>query len=212
MKDESFRLTPLDVRRTEFATAMRGYDKASVDAFRERVADELEDLARRNQELEGKARGFHEQLRAFREREKALNDALVSAQQLRAEMREQAEREGHLIIREARADGERLVDEMRMEQRRLTGDLEALDRARRAYVSQLRTLVERQLAELDAMAAVPPPAVILPASAPAGAPTPSVATPAPPHAAAAQAPPSTPPRGTRGASETPAWLNSVAKE
>jgi len=202
MMDESFRLTPLDVRRTEFTTAMRGYDKASVDAFKERVADELEDLARRNQELEGKARGFHEQLRAFREREKALNDALVSAQQLRAEMREQAEREGHLIIREAKADGERVVEEMRVEARRLTGDLEALDRARRAYVSQLRTLVERQLAELDALAAVAPPAVLLTAQGPNGAPEP--ATPAP------SVPPPT--RGTRQASETPAWLNSVVKE
>lgn len=204
MKDESFRLTPLDVRRTEFGTAMRGYDKASVDAFRERVADELEDLTRRNQELEGKARGFHEQLRAFREREKALNDALVSAQQLRAEMREQAEREGHLIIREARADGERLVDEMRMEQRRLASDLEALDRARRAYVSQLRNLVERQLAELDAMAAVPPPAVILAVAPPQNG---AVTTATPPTGSTG-----TPPRGTRGGSETPAWLNSVAKE
>ena len=207
MMDESFRLTPLDVRRTEFGTAMRGYDKAAVDAFKERVADELEDLARKNQELESKARGFHEQLRAFREREKALNDALVSAQQLRAEMREQAEREGHLIIREAKADGERVVDEMRNEARRMTGEIEALDRARRAYVSQLRTLVVRQLAELDTLAAVPPPAVLQAAHALNGTGDTPAAQPAVPPA-----PPAAPARGSRPASETPAWLNSVVKE
>ena len=96
MIDESFHLTPLDVRRTDFPAALRGYDKARVDEFRDRVANELERLTRLNQELESKAKGFHEQLRAFRERDKALNDALVSAQQLRAETRDQAEREAQL--------------------------------------------------------------------------------------------------------------------
>ena len=107
MTDESFHLTPLDIRRYDFgARAFRGYDENKVEDFRNQVAEELERLTRANQELESKARGFHEQLRAFRERDKALNDALVSAQQLRSEIREQAEREGQLILREARAESE----------------------------------------------------------------------------------------------------------
>ena len=104
MTDESFRLTPLDIRRYDFGNALRGYDRTRVDQFRDQVAEEFEKLMRQNQELEAKARGFHEQLRAFRERDKALNDALVSAQQLRAEIREQAEREAQLLMREARAE------------------------------------------------------------------------------------------------------------
>jgi DivIVA domain-containing protein len=151
MLDESFHLTPLDVRRTDFPAALRGYDKARVDEFRDRVANELERLTRVNQELEAKAKGFHEQLRAFRERDKALNEALVSAQQLRAETREQAEREAQLIIREARAEGVREVDASRADVRRLAGEIESLERARRAYLAQLRAMVARQLAELDAI-------------------------------------------------------------
>ena len=151
MLDESFHLTPLDVRRTDFPTALRGYDKARVDEFRDRVANELERLTRVNQELEAKAKGFHEQLRAFRERDKALNEALVSAQQLRAETREQAEREAQLIIREARAEGVRQEDAARADVRRLAAEIESLERARRAYLAQLRAMVSRQLAELDAI-------------------------------------------------------------
>ena len=52
MLDESFHLTPLDVRRTDFPAALRGYDKARVDEFRDRVANELERLTRVNQELD----------------------------------------------------------------------------------------------------------------------------------------------------------------
>ena len=90
MMDETFHLTPLDVRRYEFGKAIRGYDPERVNQFRDQVAEELERLSRLNQELEAKARGFHEQLRAFRERDKAINEALVSAQQLRGDIREQA--------------------------------------------------------------------------------------------------------------------------
>ena len=150
MTDEAFRLTSLDVRRWDFGSALRGYDKARVDDLREQVADELERLARANQELDAKARGFHEQLKAFRERDKALNDALVTAQQLRAETREQADREAQLILREARAEAERIVDAARGEARRIAGEIEALERSRRAFIVQMRAFIEKQVAELDA--------------------------------------------------------------
>jgi DivIVA domain-containing protein len=150
MQDESFHLTPVDVRRYDFGSALRGYDKQRVDQFRDQVADELERQARLVQELEAKARGFHEQLRAFRERDKALNEALVSAQQLRGEIRDQAEREAALVLREARAEGDRLIDEARSEVRRLQGEVDALSRMRRSYVAQMRALMTRQLMELEA--------------------------------------------------------------
>jgi cell division septum initiation protein DivIVA len=150
MSDESFHLSPLDVRRWDFGPRrFRGYDPQRIEDFRNQVAEELERLTRQCQDLEARARGFHEQLRVFRERDKALNDALVSAQQLRSEIREQAEREAQLILREARAEGERIVELARAEVRRLEGEIAALDRARLTYLGQLRAIVERQLAELN---------------------------------------------------------------
>ena len=183
MNDESFRLSPVEVRRWSFERVMRGYDVAAVEEFRLRVAEEMDQLTRANQDLEAKARGFHEQLRTFRERDKALNEALVSAQQLRSEIREQAERESQLILREARAEGERLIDAARAEIERLQREVEQLERARRAYLSHLRTIVERQLAEIEAASAEPPA-----------------------HEGNNQGEPQ------RHGRQTPAWLNSLIKE
>src|SRR5213082_394247 len=101
MTDETFRLTALDVRRYDFGTAWRGYDKTRVEQFREQAAAEIERLTRANQELDEKARNFLEQLRAFRERDRALNEALISAQKLREETQEAALREADLVRREA---------------------------------------------------------------------------------------------------------------
>ena len=183
MSDDKFHLTPVDIRHQEFKAAMRGYDKVSVDVFRQQVADEMERLVRQNQDLDTRAKGFQEQLRAFRERDKALNDALISAQQLRAEIREQAEREAQLILREARAEGERLLETMRGEIRRLEEQLQLLERSRRAYLAQMRQLVERQVAEIEAAESAPAPVL--------------------PQAAG---------EGGRRPHNTPAWLDSLTKE
>ena len=156
MSDERMYLSAVEVRRWAFEPAMRGYKKEAVDQFKERLAEELERLARVNQDLEQKARNFHEQLRAFRERDKALSEALISAQQLRAETREAAEREAQLIVREAQAEGERIIGAAQAEVRRISGDLESLDRSKRVYIAQMRSMIERQLMELDAVAGVAP--------------------------------------------------------
>ena len=150
MKDEAFHLTPLDIRRYDFGSALRGYDKARVDEFRDQVAAEVEYLLKQCQELENKAKGFHEQLRAFRERDKALNEALISAQQLRGDIREQADKEAQLVIREAKAEGDKIIEAARSEVRAVQTELEAMVRTRRAYLVQLRMMVQRQLAEIDA--------------------------------------------------------------
>ena len=157
--DETFHLTPLDVRRYDFGKSLRGYDPERVEQFREQVAEELERLTRQTQELEAKAKGFHEQLRAFRERDKALNDALVSAQQLRGEIREQADREAQLILREARSDAERSLEGGRAEVRKVEAHLAELERARRNYLMQFRMMAERQLAEIIAAESAPAPAI-----------------------------------------------------
>ena len=155
MTDELFHLTPLDVRRYEFGRALRGYDPARVDQFRDQVADEMERLIRQNQELESKARSLHDQLKSYRERETSINDALVTAQQLRAEMRTQAERESQLTLREAQVQAESVLAGAQADIRRLEDELAALERFRRNYLSQLRVFVERQLSEIVAAESAP---------------------------------------------------------
>lgn len=157
MADDRFRLTALDARRWDFGNALRGYDRARVDEFREQVAEELERMSRTNQELETKVSNFLEQLRVFRDRDKALNEALVSAQQLRGEIRQQAEREAQLVLREAHAEADRIVASVQGDLRRAEEELQQLWRSRKAFLAQMRTLVERQATELAAAEGAAPP-------------------------------------------------------
>lgn len=144
-------LTPLDVRKKkgDFRRVMRGYDPDAVDNFLDEVVARMEELVRENQSTAGKVAQMTDAIADYRERERAMNEALVSAQQLREGMREQAQREADLVLREARAEGERIVADAK---RQVTFALEALRRVqgqRVRFLRLFRALVERQLGEIE---------------------------------------------------------------
>ncbi len=140
MTDPVFTLTPLDIRKQEFRKSLRGYDTLGVDDFRIRVADALERAIRDRQVLEERVIALTEQLRVFREREKAMNEALVAAQQLRQETRAAAEREGQAIVREAEVQAGAVQARMAETERQF-----------QQYVGGFRALLERHLGELRAL-------------------------------------------------------------
>jgi DivIVA domain-containing protein len=147
----AFDLTPLDVRKQEFRKSLRGYEPVGVEDFRVRVADALERSIRERQVLEERLSALTEQLRVFRERERAMNEALVAAQQLRQETRVASEREGQMIVREAQQEAKRVLDEARSEEIALQSRLTETQRQFQQYVGGFRALLERQLAELRAL-------------------------------------------------------------
>jgi DivIVA domain-containing protein len=149
--DHAFRLTPLDVRSQEFARALRGYDRAQVDEFKLAVSEELDRLLRERSQQEERLRSAQEQLRAFQERERAMNEALIAAQQLRVDSREQAEREAELVLREARAEADKIMERAQQEEAAVRDRTDGAARQFSAYVASFRTLLERHLGEVDGL-------------------------------------------------------------
>jgi DivIVA domain-containing protein len=152
-------LTPLEVRQKkgDFRRAMRGYEPALVDDFLDLVAERLEAVVRENRAMHDDLARLREQLTEFKERERALTEALVTAQEMREELRKQAERDAELVRREAEAEIARQRAESAAEFEREQDSLRTL-RARRAQLLRsFRTFLERELAELsvaeDAVAA-----------------------------------------------------------
>lgn len=145
-------LSPLDVRKKkdDFARALRGYDADQVDSFLDVVADRMEQLVRDERSLRERVGTLEEELERFREREKALNDALLAAQELREEARTQAEREAELRIEEAESEAEKIVDSAREEAREAQRRLDDLRRRRDAFLRSFRGTLERFLDEIDA--------------------------------------------------------------
>jgi DivIVA domain-containing protein len=162
-------LTPLDVRnkRGDFKKIMRGYDSEEVDAFLELAAERLEALVRENLQLRERTQTLQNQVDAQVGREQAVQDALVTAQELRADIQAQSQREADHVRREADADAKRLIAEAEAESRRLIAEAEAevrsrlrgidrrldhardsiteLERRRVRFLKEFRGLLEREL-------------------------------------------------------------------
>src|SRR5712664_280299 len=83
--------------------------------------------------------------------ERAMNEALVAAQQLREETRAAAQREAQVIVREAEAEALRVVEDARAAQGEVRRQSADVERQFQAYVAGFRALLERQLAELRAL-------------------------------------------------------------
>jgi len=144
-------LTPLDVRKKQgdFRRGMRGYEPSAVDDFLYLVAERLEELVRENATLRQQTDHLSEAISGYREREQAMNEALVSAQQLREDMRSQASREKEIVLRDARSEASRIVARARQESERAADALKRIQTQRGQFVRAFRAFVERQLMEIE---------------------------------------------------------------
>lgn len=151
-------LTPLDVRnkRGDFRKGMRGYDTQEVDSFLEMVAERLEALVRENLQLKERTQSLESQVRSQTERESAVRDALVTAQELRTEIREQARVEAEKIVEDARTESRRMIAEAEAEVRirlrnserkadEIVRSLGELERGRLRFLRSFRQLLEREM-------------------------------------------------------------------
>ena len=143
-------LTPLEVRQKkgDFRRAMRGYDSELVDDFLDLVADRMEELVKENMTLRDSVGGLERELARFREKERALSEALMTAQKLREEARTHAEKEGELMVREARLAAEAARDEATRQLAREEETLRQVRARRGQLVESFRRLLQRELNEL----------------------------------------------------------------
>jgi len=144
-------LTPLDVRKKkdDLRRTVRGYDPGQVDAFLDLVADRLEAVVQEEVRLKEQVTLLRERLGGFEERERALNEALIAAQELREEARLQAEKQAGLRIQEADQQAEKLVSEARRSAEDSERALADLHTRRASYLRGMRSLLDRFLAEVS---------------------------------------------------------------
>jgi cell division initiation protein len=143
-------LTPLEVRQKkgDFRRALRGYDPELVNDFLDLAADRMEELVKENLMLRERAEVLGTEVSAYRQKEQALSDALMTAQKLREDARAHAEKEGELVLREAVLAAQAAREEAA---RQIVREEEALRqvRARRGQmVESFRRLLERELSQL----------------------------------------------------------------
>jgi DivIVA domain-containing protein len=152
MNDDAFRLTPVDVRGQQFHRETFGYNRADVEDFKNRLADEMERLFRERVQLEERLNNMREQLKAYRDREKAINDAVLMTQTVRQDAEDAARRQMELVLQEARVKAEQIVAAARTREIALRRDIDQAHHELSGYLAAFRSLLERYMAQVNSLA------------------------------------------------------------
>jgi len=138
------RISPLDIRQQQFSVKwFRGFDIHEVDAFLDDVAEDYEAVLKEVALLKEQIAAQEERARGVTERERTLQDTLVTTQRLVEEMKNNARREAELILREAELSGEKAVEAARGEEGKIRADIMTLKRTRRQLVEEVMATLER---------------------------------------------------------------------
>jgi cell division initiation protein len=139
------RITPLDVRGHRFAVKLRGYDREEVQSFLNFVSEELEKLVNEVSKLREENAAVKATLGDLSERERILKETLFTAQKLSEDMKEEAKKEGRLVLREAELRGQRLMEQAQKKVGQLEESIRGLKMERDSFERKLRSILEQHL-------------------------------------------------------------------
>ncbi|OGQ01161.1 MAG: hypothetical protein A2Z51_02005, partial [Deltaproteobacteria bacterium RBG_19FT_COMBO_52_11] len=99
------KFTPLDIQQQQFRVRFRGFDMVEVDNFLDLLANEFEELLKEINQLHEEDRRKSARIKDLEASEKEVRNTLVSMQKITEEMKNNARKEGELIIEEAKMSG-----------------------------------------------------------------------------------------------------------
>ncbi len=135
------KVTPLDLRQQRFQTVMRGYDRGEVQAFLLEVADDYENALRENDKLRQDVVKLDAVLGEHRGQERNLRNTLLTAQKLADDIKEQAQNEAGIIVREAEGRADLLLQKTQTRLDEVQRDIESLRMKRREVENDIEGLV-----------------------------------------------------------------------
>jgi cell division initiation protein len=136
------RVAPLDLRQPRFRTARRGFDKTDVVAFLTEAADDYEHALREIDRLRQDLLRMETLLTEHRERESNLRNTLLTAQRLADEIKDAAQNEAKLIIREAQGRADLILQKSQGRAEEIERDINELRLRRRGVESSLEASIQ----------------------------------------------------------------------
>jgi cell division initiation protein len=136
------RISPLDMRQQRFRTALRGYDRTEVVAFLTEAADDYEHALREIDRMRSDLARMEALLGEHREREANLRNTMLTAQRLADEIKEAAQNEGKLIVREAQGRADLLIQKAQVRLDEIDRDINELRLRRRDVEGSLESSIQ----------------------------------------------------------------------
>ncbi|GAB0248064.1 DivIVA domain-containing protein [Staphylococcus pseudintermedius] len=137
--------TPSEIKNKAFTRIKNGFEPTEVEQYLEQLSHEIERLKEDKKQLEKVLEERDAHIQSFKEVEKSVGEAIVSAQRAADETKAAAQKERDAIIQKAQAEASQIVNDGIEKARRSSFQTEDMKRQSKVFRSRFRMLVEAQL-------------------------------------------------------------------
>lgn len=137
--------TPSEIKNKSFTRIKNGFEPIEVEQYLEQLSTEIERLKEDKKQLEKVLEERDAHIQSFKDVEKSVGEAIVSAQRAADETKAAAQKEHDAIVQKAHAEANRIVNDGIEKARRLSFQTEDMKRQSKIFRSRFRMLVEAQL-------------------------------------------------------------------
>ena len=146
--------TPLDIQHMEFTTAFNGYNRRQVRDFLTALSDQTEEIMRELQRLKDELARKEKRIQDLQAAELELKRAVIAAERIGSEMKQNAKRESEIILREAASEKEGIIKDAESRLREARYEIARLEREQQLFREQFRGMLhafERTLDKVPVM-------------------------------------------------------------
>lgn len=139
------RLTPLDIRKQEFARGFRGYDPEDVNAFLEMMSSQWDELLDDSRRKDERIRELENKMAHYEKVEMALQEALETARETSRKALQNAEDKARLIVDQAEKQAEDIKRNAEQDRHQIKRETAKLSGRRSEIVTRLRAFLMSEM-------------------------------------------------------------------
>jgi cell division initiation protein len=143
------KISTVTVKKHEFSKSTRGYNVKEVEAFSERLADDIDIIQKENDDLKNQVEETNIQLEEYKKKGQSLNENIVKAKETSAKQLETAEKKSAAIIKEAEVRAYRILEKVRLEAKEIKNSIIELREEKNLIVAKLKAIINSQARLLD---------------------------------------------------------------
>lgn len=142
-------LTPNDIQNKKFKTAVSGYKKEEVEEFISIIGTEFDNLYKQNIALNDKINMLSEAIKQYKSMESALQNTIVTAQNVSEELKRTAQLTAEATVKEAEQTALDMINKANEEVSNIKAKYESIRQDFDIYKTKIKTVVEAQLRTID---------------------------------------------------------------
>ncbi len=133
----------------KFSYETNGYNRSEVNSFINDVIRETEGIISKVRQQSTEIEELRKELEHYKKLESALNNAVMRADETGNDIKRLAREESDLIIREAKNNASRIVNEALLKAEKIENNRETLERNMKIFKRKLKLIIEQQMAVVD---------------------------------------------------------------